>query len=68
VGSGQTRRVDVRVMAASSRNLQEAVEDGSLREDLYYRLATVELVLRPLRARRGHPPAHALSAAQARRP
>lgn len=51
VGGDQTRKLDVRIIAASSRNLQKAVDDGSLRDDLYYRLATVELLLPPLRER-----------------
>ena len=51
VGGTRTRSVDVRFVAASHRNLQEAVREGSFREDLYHRLTPFTLELPPLRKR-----------------
>ncbi len=52
VGSTQSIEVDVRVIAASHVNLQEAVSNGSFREDLYYRLNVLALDVPPLRERK----------------
>ena len=51
VGGNETLKVDVRLVAATNRNLEAMVQDGSFREDLYYRLNVVTLHVPPLRAR-----------------
>lgn len=51
VGENQTRQVDVRIIAASNQDLEQAIEVGEFREDLYWRLNVVSLSLPPLRER-----------------
>jgi two-component system NtrC family response regulator len=51
VGSSQQRTVDVRVVAATNRNLRKLVDDGEFREDLYFRLDVLPVQLPPLRSR-----------------
>ncbi|HVI95538.1 MAG TPA: sigma-54 dependent transcriptional regulator [Anaeromyxobacter sp.] len=52
VGTNETIAVDVRVVAASNRNLEQAVKEGRFREDLFYRLNVVTIRIPPLRDRR----------------
>ncbi|HNG47140.1 MAG TPA: sigma-54 dependent transcriptional regulator [Agitococcus sp.] len=51
LGATQTRSVDVRLVAATHRNLKQLAAEGRFREDLYYRLNVVELIIPPLRER-----------------
>lgn len=52
VGSSQVQKTDVRIVAATNVNLFDAIEKGKFREDLYYRLSTVDIALPPLRDRK----------------
>jgi transcriptional regulator with PAS, ATPase and Fis domain len=52
VGSSQVQKTNVRIVAATNVNMQEAIEKGKFREDLYYRLSTVEIQLPALRERK----------------
>lgn len=56
VGGHQDIKVDVRIVAATNKNLEKAVADGSFREDLYYRLDVIPIRLPPLRMRSGDIP------------
>ena len=51
VGSSEVSKTDVRIIAATNVNLSQAIKDGKFREDLYYRLSTVNITLPPLRNR-----------------
>ena len=51
LGSSRTRKVDVRVIAATNRNLEQAVVDGDFRADLYYRINVITILVPPLRER-----------------
>jgi Nif-specific regulatory protein len=57
LGSVETRKVDVRVIAATNRNLEERIAKGLFREDLYYRLNIVSIEVPPLRKRKDDLPA-----------
>jgi transcriptional regulator with PAS, ATPase and Fis domain len=52
VGSSQVQKTNVRIVAATNVNMFDAIEKGKFREDLYYRLSTVEITLPPLRDRK----------------
>lgn len=52
VGGNEERRVDVRIIAATSRNLEDMIKNGTFREDLYYRLNVFPIYMPPLRARK----------------
>lgn len=52
VGSSQTFKVDTRIIAATNKNLEEEIKAGRFREDLYYRINVVTLVVPPMRERR----------------
>ena len=53
VGSSQVQKTNARIVAATNLNMHEAISKGKFREDLYYRLSTIEIFLPPLRERKG---------------
>lgn len=53
VGSSQIQKTNVRIIAATNVNMMKAIQDGRFREDLYYRLNTVQIDMPPLRERKG---------------
>ncbi|MFB9120354.1 sigma-54 interaction domain-containing protein [Bergeyella porcorum] len=53
VGSSQVQKTNVRIVAATNVNMMKAIQDGRFREDLYYRLNTVQIDMPPLRERKG---------------
>src|SRR3954454_13317105 len=57
LGSARTIKVDVRVIAATNKNLEEAIQHGEFREDLYFRLNVIPILVPPLRERRDDIPA-----------
>ena len=57
LGSARTIKVDVRVIAATNKNLEEEIEKGQFREDLYFRLAVIPIHVPPLRERQDDVPA-----------
>ena len=56
VGSDETINVDARIVAATNKNLRKLIEQGSFREDLFYRLSVIHVTLPPLRERRDEIP------------
>lgn len=52
LGSVQTKKIDVRILCATNKNISEMISKGLFREDLYYRLKVIELTLPPLRERK----------------
>ncbi len=52
LGENNTRKIDVRIIAATNENLTELIKENSFREDLYYRLSVVPIIIPPLRERR----------------
>ena len=56
VGAARGKQVDVRVLAATNRDMQKLVDEGKFREDLWFRLNVVRIVIPPLRDRRGDVP------------
>jgi DNA-binding NtrC family response regulator len=57
LGDDKDRKADVRVVAATNRDLHEAIREGKFREDLYYRLSAISITLPPLRDRKADIPA-----------
>ena len=53
VGSSQVQKTNVRIVAATNLDMPKAIQQGKFREDLFYRLSTVEIILPPLRERNG---------------